>query len=204
MGINHNNRHVVVVCAKAPIRGTVKTRIAVEAGDDRALIIYERLMRLTGRMLDTLHFHVAFTGSNDPRTLMPFFPRAVSFFRQRGHSLGRRLKNAVLHCATLGYGRVCLIGCDCPTLAADQISKAFELLRLDSDVAIGPAVDGGYYLIAGSVALLGLFDVDGWGGPNLLTQTCDAAARLRLRCHLLEKKSDIDTYDDFLKWKTGR
>ena len=203
MGINNAVRHAIVVLAKAPIRGTVKTRIAATEGEDRALSIYKELMHCTGRTLESFHYHVAFTGSPDAGSLKPFFPGAVSFFPQQGETLGPRQINAFLHCIALGYGRICLIGCDCPTLAAEQIAAAFELARLENDVAIGPAEDGGYYLIAGSAPCLGLFNVDGWGTPKLLAQTFHAAALLRLRCHFLETKSDIDTYNDFMKWKTA-
>jgi uncharacterized protein len=201
MGAFEALRCAIIVFAKAPVRGTVKTRIAATQGDDHALAIYKELLLRTRRTLDSLHYHVAFTGAPSPRSLEPFFPKAASFFPQQGETLGARQAHAFLHCAALGYNRFCAIGCDCPTLSTRQVTAVFRLIRLFRHVAIGPAEDGGYYLIAGSAACIGLFDVDGWSTPKLLSQTLGAAGRLGLRCRLLEKKSDIDTYDDFLSWK---
>jgi uncharacterized protein len=191
-----------IVFAKAPVWGTVKTRIARTQGHDRALAIYKELLYLTGQMLCHLQYHVAFTGAQVPSVLEPFFPTATSFFPQQGRTLGNRQAHAFLHCETLGYNRFCIVGCDIPTLTANHIAMAFDHSHGERDAAIGPAVDGGYYLIAGSTACIGLFDVNGWSTPKLLTNTLRAATRLDLCIHLLETKADIDTYNDYLQWKS--
>jgi glycosyltransferase A (GT-A) superfamily protein (DUF2064 family) len=172
-------------------------------GDDCALAIYTDLLRKTARTLGRFDHHVAYTGARDARSLAAYFPKAASFFRQRGKTLGARQKNAFLHCASLGYTRFCLVGCDCPRRTARDIAEAFIALDKGYDAAIGPATDGGYHLVAGSLACTGLFDVKGWGTPHLMAETLRAAERLGLRCRLLEPKSDIDTCEDYFKWKAA-
>jgi hypothetical protein len=194
-------RRTVIVFAKAPKKGGVKTRIAATHGDDCALAIYVAMLRRTAQTLARFHHHVAYTGAKAPGELARYFPRATSFFQQRGRTLGERQKNAFLHCAVLGYGRFSLIGCDCPGRTVRDISAAFAALDNGYDAAIGPAADGGYHLIAGSAACTGLFDVQGWSTPRLLSETIEAAKRLGICCFLLEPRSDIDTYADFLKWR---
>jgi hypothetical protein len=194
-------RRTVIVFAKAPVKGAVKTRIAATHGDDCALAIYSAMLRRTAQTLVRFRHHVAFTGARAPGDLARYFPKATSFFRQRGRTLGERQANAFLHCAGLGYQRFCLVGCDCPGRTGRDIAAAFAALDNGYDAAIGPAADGGYHLIAGSVACTGLFDVQGWSTPHLLSETLEAAKRLGICCWLLEPRSDVDTYADYLTWR---
>jgi rSAM/selenodomain-associated transferase 1 len=196
-------RRTVIVFAKTPKKGGVKTRIAATHGDDCALAIYLAMLQRTAQTLVRFHHHVAYTGGQAPNGLARYFPRATSFFRQRGRTLGERQKNAFLHCARQGYDRFCLIGCDCPGRTSRDIAAAFAALDNGYDAVIGPAADGGYHLIAGSVACTGFFDVTGWGTPHLLSETLEAAKRLGICCLLLEPRNDIDTYTDFLKWRSS-
>ena len=118
----------VIVFAKAPKKGGVKTRIAASHGDDCALAIYRAMLQRTAQTLVRVHHHVAYTGAQVPNELARYFPKATSFFRQRGKTLGERQKNAFLHCARLGYARFCLIGCDCPGRTSRDIAAAFAAL----------------------------------------------------------------------------
>jgi rSAM/selenodomain-associated transferase 1 len=194
-------RRTVIVFAKAPRKGAVKTRIAATHGNDCALAIYIAMLQRTAQTLVRFHHHVAYTGAKAPGDLARYFPRATSFFQQRGRTLGERQKNAFLHCAGLGHERFCLIGCDCPGRTMSDIAAAFTAVDNGYDAAIGPAADGGYHLIAGSAACAGLFDVQGWSTPYLLSETLETAKRLGICFRLLKPRSDIDTYADFLAWK---
>ena len=195
------SRHAVIVFAKVPRKGRVKTRIAATHGDDCAMAMYRFMLQRTARTLAVFDHHIAYTGAQTPRDLESYFPNATSFFRQRGKTLGDRQKNAFLHCAKRGYSRFCLIGCDCPGRSGRDIATAFSALDNGYDAAIGPVADGGYHLIAGSVKSVGLFNVTSWSTPALLSETLHTAKRLGMRCLLLEPRIDIDTYADFLAWK---
>jgi hypothetical protein len=145
--------------------------------------------------------HVAFTGSKDPGRLREIFPGAVSFFEQRGRGLGERLCHAFEHLYGAGAPAVCAIGCDCPSLPAASIQSALKSLTEGTDTVIGPAHDGGYYLVGARRRALGIFDARGWGTERLFEETRRLIERHGFSSILLEKRSDIDVIDDYRKWK---
>jgi uncharacterized protein len=189
-----------IVFAKVPILGQVKTRIGLIHGTKLALDIYHELLGITAKTVKCLDHHIAFAGSNGPETLKSVFPNAQSFFSQSGKELGERLKNAFLHILDNGYGGICAIGCDCPALSADDISQSFNLLE-KNDVVMGPASDGGYYLIACTPDALAVFDAKTWGTADLLAETLEICGKSGFRYALLKEKRDIDTIEDFNKWQ---
>jgi rSAM/selenodomain-associated transferase 1 len=190
-----------IVFTKAPRMGKVKTRIGLTHGAERAFTIYNELLKITGCAVAGTNHHVAFTGTPDPGPLKSFFPNAESFFHQSGTNLGDRLKNAFLRLFDRGYDRICAIGCDCPTLSENDMSQSFTLLE-KNDVVIGPAVDGGYYLIACKSNGLAVFNATAWGTPGLFDETIALCKMSGFQYALLEKRSDIDTFEDHERWKT--
>jgi glycosyltransferase A (GT-A) superfamily protein (DUF2064 family) len=95
-----------------------------------------------------------------------------------------------------GARAVALVGSDLPSISNRPVRAAFDLLRRDGHaLVLGPALDGGYYLIA-ATRVPPVFDGIAWGGPDVLDQTRAAAGRAGLRVHLVEPMSDIDTVDD--------
>lgn len=82
------SRHAVIVFAKVPRKGRVKTRIAATHGDDCAMAMYRFMLQRTARTLAVFDHHIAYTGAQTPRDLESYFPNATSFFRQRGKTLG--------------------------------------------------------------------------------------------------------------------
>jgi hypothetical protein len=192
-----------LVFAKEPVVGQVKTRISKTHGTELALSIYKELLSITALEIDSVDHHVAFAGSNDPASLKSIFPKAGSFFKQSGKELGSRLKNAFVRFFDKAYDGICAIGCDCPALSADDISQSFTLLERN-DVVIGPAMDGGYYLIACKPRGLAVFNASAWGTNHLLEETIGLCVGNRLQYALLEKKFDIDTFKDFERWQKLR
>ncbi len=197
-------RSSTVVFAKVPVPGTVKTRIAATHRQAIALSIYKRLLRHTALALAPVSHHVAFTGAKSPAGLQSVFRSAESFFTQTGHGLGMRLKNAFTRLAEAGIAHICAVGCDCPDLLSGDIHRAFGLLNQGCDVVIGPAEDGGYYLIACKAPCVDIFDVEGWSSPRLLENTIAVCKRRRYRHALLQVKYDIDTMTDVERWKRER
>jgi hypothetical protein len=113
--------------------------------------------------------------------------------------LGVRLKHAL----TFGMhqsSQVCIIGSDCPALNADIIKSSFEGLA-DKDVILGPADDGGYYLIASRVKDKDIFNQISWSTENVLSQTIQQVMNKGLSYNLLPMLSDIDTIEDLRKWE---
>src|SRR6185503_15120536 len=115
---------------------------------------------------------------------------------QREGTLGERMRDLLTTLLGQGACRVALIGSDLPTITASQVHEAFTALDRDPrGVVIGPARDGGYYLLAAS-HVPPLFDGIEWGSPEVLGQTLGAAAAAGLRVHLIDPLSDVDTRAD--------
>ncbi|SFR16433.1 TIGR04282 family arsenosugar biosynthesis glycosyltransferase [Desulfoscipio geothermicus] len=126
-----------------------------------------------------------------------------TFRQQHGEDLGERLHHAVtevLRC----YERVILLGSDLPGLAGDLLLSAAENLA-QHDVVIGPAVDGGYYLLGLKKAYKVLFQGISWGSGRVLEQTLKAAENNNLKVSFLPVKRDIDTWEDLVAYvQSGR
>jgi hypothetical protein len=118
-------------------------------------------------------------------------------FPQHGADLGERMRNALLQAFDFGYRKVLLIGSDLPDLPADIIAGAFDALERH-DAVVGPAGDGGYYLIGftPSGMLPVAFDDMPWGTGEVFDRTVEALRANGRRVHLLCEWNDIDTVDD--------
>jgi rSAM/selenodomain-associated transferase 1 len=118
---------------------------------------------------------------------------------QRGVSLGDRMLAAVDDALAAGAGCVVVVGTDAPTLDERTLAVAFAALG-DADVVLGPAEDGGYYLVGLRARQPALFALDPalWGGPDVLAATLDAARHAGLAVRLLDVQRDLDRPDDAL------
>jgi glycosyltransferase A (GT-A) superfamily protein (DUF2064 family) len=97
--------------------------------------------------------------------------------------------------------RVVLIGADCPGLVTADIDTALQQLDAGADVVLGPATDGGYYLIAVQANHAGLFETVAWGSAQVLAQTRENIDRQGLTTSLLPMRTDIDRPEDYLAWQ---
>jgi rSAM/selenodomain-associated transferase 1 len=132
---------------------------------------------------------------DEVRALAP----ATAVFPQIDGTLGARMRAAMAVAFERGASAVALIGSDLPDLQPRVITDAFAALDRDpSAVILGPAADGGYYLMAAR-SVPPLFDAIEWGSEKVLDQTLAAAARQRIRVHLVERMSDVDTAADLAR-----
>jgi rSAM/selenodomain-associated transferase 1 len=191
--------HVVGIFVKAPVAGRVKTRLAAVVGPQRAAALYRRL----GRQV------VKATVSHEHRTVVWYAPRArgqlvrawlgglgvARFQAQPGGDLGWRLRAAFARHFREHVQRVVIIGSDCPGVDQRVIAAAFAALD-DHDVVLGPAWDGGYYLIGMKALHEPLFRGIHWSSAAVLTETGAVAGRLGLSCHFLARRRDVDTASD--------
>ena len=118
--------------------------------------------------------------------------------RQEGSDLGERLYRALHDAAAAGAGAVAALGSDHPTLPLETVHRAFETIESGADVVLGPAEDGGYYLIAlraGAVTPR-LFAEIAWSTDQVLAATLDRCRELGLTVELLPAASDVDTPED--------
>lgn len=187
----------VGVLTRAPGRGG-KSRLFAELGrpPDPAL--------LTALLLDTLdgtaiHSSVRRVVAVDPPDacgdVAALVGADVHVVPQVSGTIGDRMRALMEALFADGAHAVVLIGSDLPDLTAETIMRAFARLATEGTLVLGPALDGGYYLI-GATRVPAIFDGITWGSARVLSQTIEAAAREGLRVELLEPLSDVDTAAD--------
>lgn len=190
---------MVILFAKCPTKGIAKSRIAETMGERKAQQIYEELMEVVKNVLFTVPHCISYQGES-PSTLKRLFPQSHYFYRQKGATLGEILTDSFYHFFSLGYKKLIAIGTDCPYLTQRHLLLATKSIS-SSSVVIGPAVDGGYYLIGCQKEGTKVFTAKKWSTEELLTETIEIIEKNRLTYTLLETLPDIDYEEDYKKWK---
>ena len=189
----------IIIFLRAPELGKVKSRLAATVGDQKALEIYNALTKITLEVTLAVrsdrflyyHPHIA----DIPLTLpTDAFQKSL----QHGHALGTKMKNA-FEAVLRRCEAAIIIGTDCPYLTSQILSKAFDLLQ-KSDVVIGPAKDGGYYLLGLKHPAPQLFAGIPWSTEQVFDLTMIKIRELGLSCAILETLSDIDYEEDWLQY----
>jgi rSAM/selenodomain-associated transferase 1 len=140
---------------------------------------------------------VLYTPLDGEAEIQGMTPFDAMFLAQRGATLGERMRNGASDLLARGFGCVVLVGADLPTLPAAYIVDALERLTQPREsLVLGPAEDGGYYLIGLTHVHDELFDGIPWGTPDVLRRTREAAAGLRLTVELLPIWYDVDLPSD--------
>ncbi len=188
----------LVIVARAPELGRVKTRLAAALGAERALAIYRELgvivaRAVTGAAATTI---VAYTPAESGPLMREWLGDGLAYEAQCDGDLGARMAATIAARLAEGAERVVVIGADCPTVDADLVRAAFDALDR-SDVVLGPAHDGGYYLIGMTRLHDSLFADMPWSGPVTCATTLERARLAGLAVHLLPAMRDIDTADDW-------
>jgi rSAM/selenodomain-associated transferase 1 len=181
---------VCIVMCKAPELGKVKTRLAAEIGDECALAVYKELLRITLTAVASPAWDVVIVLDGDAAYMPPHPYRCIP---QRGNDLGERIVHAMHDVG--GCDRYVVVGSDTPTMTTRHIADAFHALDTH-DVVLGPANDGGYWLIGMQQLHPDLFADIPWSTDRVLTRTrerCEEHARTIV---LLETLSDIDVRED--------
>ena len=183
-------RSVCIVVCKAPQLGRVKTRLAAEIGDERALTVYRELLRITLTAVASPAWDVVIVLDGDASCMPPHPYRCIP---QRGNDLGERIVHAMHDVGV--YDRYAVIGSDTPTMTTQHIANAFAALDTHH-VVIGPALDGGYWLIGMREPHAHLFADIPWSTDRVLTRTRERCEEHARTIALLETLSDIDVRED--------
>lgn len=192
------NKNALIIIAKQPDKGSVKTRLTGMMSDEKRVRLYTSLLKSTFRRLGSI---------SGVDTFIAFAPRhAERYFSSFGlfllplpeGDLGVRMYHAFREVFSNGYQKSALVGVDIPDLSSHIILKAFELLN-NSDVVFGPAQDGGYYLIGMKKPIHELFHGILWSSEITLQRSMEKARDLGYTISLTEKLSDIDTIEDVKK-----
>lgn len=200
----HVLKKAIILFVKHPMPGRVKTRLAAELGDKKAVEIYRELVEA---VCDSLRKESVFVTCEPAAELpairawlQPFLPGA-EFIPQPEGDLGARLTHAFADVFARGFDCVMAIGSDCVELDSMLCEEAFEALSA-SDCAIGPALDGGYYLLALKKPIPALFHDVPWSSPTTCARTMARATELGLRVHQLPTLGDVDTAADWRRVQT--
>ncbi len=200
-GADPDGRRRVLIFLKQPSPGQVKTRLAASLGPEAAAGIYRACAQLTLERLRPLQAEAVLCV--DPPEGIDAVARWVGpgwrLEAQRGRTLGDRLAHATRSAFAEGARRVIVIGTDSPWLAARDIEMAFDALA-SSEVVLGPAEDGGYYLIGLSRDVPALFDAIAWSSSAVYDQTLAKATALGLSCSALKAGYDVDRLEDLQRF----
>ena len=185
--------------AKAPIEGEVKTRLVPPLTKREAAALHVCFLRDMAenikRVSETASASglVVYTPVGAESAFAGVLPTEFKLLVQRGASLGERLCNATDDLLRQGYGAVCLINSDSPTLPESILIRAMESLTRDGDrVVLGAAEDGGYYLIGLKNVHRNLFNEIAWSTSDVLARTRQRAAEIELPVALLPPWYDVD------------
>lgn len=186
---------LLIIFYRNPRRGAVKTRLAATVGDEKALSIYLALCEHTRKITeplpaDKIVFYSDLIEDND-LWAGELYGKAV----QDGSDLGARMYNAFIEGFRRGYERICVIGTDCYDLTTSILQEAFLALT-SSDVVIGPAADGGYYLLGMRKVPVEIFTNKSWGSDKVLAETLKDLDELRAAYVMLPVLRDVDSEQD--------
>lgn len=187
-----------MVFARCPEPGRVKTRLARTLGDAAAAALYAAFVEDQRTRFAASPFLVRWAvAPPDTGFAARFAIPAEATFVQQGDDLGARMHAAFARVCDDGAARCVLIGSDMPQLAVVTVERAFAALD-GADLVLGPARDGGYYLI-GARRPLDVFTGITWGSDTVLAATSRRAADLHLTTALLDEDFDVDDADDLTR-----
>jgi uncharacterized protein len=198
-------KNCLLVFAKEPLPGKVKTRLAQKLGENKACEIYVSFLKIIGSEWIGNFEQICFVGKQEnitntsaqPLDLKPLFPKAVSFPEQESGDLGNKIYRAFTWAHEAGYEKIVIVGSDSPDLPHSILEKAFELLETASTV-IGPTHDGGYYLIGcKGIPPKSLFEKINWSTESVFNDTVKKIKEQQLSCDVLPLWWDIDTHEDY-------
>lgn len=187
---------LIIVFVRNPELGRVKTRLAKSIGDQAALETYKILSKHTSKIIseidsDQLIFYSDKIQDNDVWTAT----NCKKQIQTKG-DLGQKMLAAFQYGFSLGYQKILIIGSDLYSLRPKHIESAFEQLE-NYDLVIGPALDGGYYLLGLNFIISKIFKQKQWSTSSVLKETLSDLKEFNV--NLLEPLNDIDTYEDLKK-----
>ena len=213
----------LIIFTRYPVPGKTKTRLIPALGEQGAADLHSRMAEYNLLNLLTLSFdqslEIAIYYSDGDRALMQnwldpiissFFENhsnlrinPISYHAQMGEDLGKRMQQAFEDGFNHKIEKIIIIGTDCPDLSQNLIKEAFLALN-SHDVVLGPASDGGYYLIGLSQSFPMLFNDIDWGSDRVLAQTRKIIEQENLSVYNLPVLTDVDRPDDLYIWQSKK
>jgi rSAM/selenodomain-associated transferase 1 len=188
----------ILLFIKSPEPGKVKSRLASAIGEESALDIYRAfVLDIVGTLKKgNRSITIAFY-SEDAEAVVNWLGKDLVYIPQKGKDLGARMRNAFHDVLSQGHEKAVLVGSDIPDLPFEIIDEAFSALE-EKDAVIGPASDGGYFLIGfkKDTFLPDIFHGIAWSTDSVYRETMKVFERAGHRVHILPEWRDVDTLDD--------
>lgn len=186
-------KELLIIFTRNPELGKCKTRLAATIGDVAALEIYKYLLAHTASITEDLLVHKEVYYSDEIHHNDIWNDSIFRKKSQKGNDLGERMKNAIKAGFKDGYDKIIIIGSDMYDLSPQDLEHAFTALSVN-DYVLGPAEDGGYYLLGMKKLNNSLFENKKWGTNTVLNDTLNNL--LNENIELLPVRNDIDYYED--------
>ncbi|MEO8111181.1 MAG: TIGR04282 family arsenosugar biosynthesis glycosyltransferase [Ginsengibacter sp.] len=188
-------KSALIIFVRNPILGKVKSRLAATVGEEKALDIYKKLLSHTHAIsknvaADKFIFYEDFLNEYDIWETNIYKKNL-----QQGEDLGQRMKHAFEKLSSKGYEKTLIIGSDCYELTTGILNDAYEALSM-FDLVIGPASDGGYYLLGMAKFIPELFDNKVWSSDSVYSDTIKQAGLLNYTVRSLITLNDVDVKSD--------
>lgn len=185
--------NLILIFTRNPELGKVKTRLAASIGNQNALDVYKFLLKHTQEIVSKVDVTRRILYSEEIINNDIWDDKIYQKALQSGTDLGEKMKNAFAEGFKNGYKKIVIIGTDLYDLEASNIEIAFQKLE-NHDVVIGPAEDGGYYLLGLKFIPENIFSNKKWSTDTVFKDTLNDIVSYKV--HLLNTKNDIDTVDD--------
>lgn len=187
----------LIIFVKYPEPGSVKSRLGVSIGKDQAAQIYSCFVKtlLSNLAEENYKTYIFFSPPEKAKEIKKWLGQEYTFVAQYGNGLGLRMYNAFDHVFGNGAEQAVIIGTDIPLIENKNIIDAFTALK-EKDCVIGPAYDGGYYLLGLNSLRAELFALKEYSTDKVFENTMAKAQKLGLNVEVLDRRFDVDTIDD--------
>jgi len=195
-------KKVIIIMAKVPTAGAVKTRLYPFLSAEQSATLAECFLRDTVSKAESLpnELIIAYTPVEKLDVLRAILSKEQIFIEQKGANLGDKMFHAFEFAFSQNPDAVVMIGTDSPTFPAQFITQAFEMLS-EADAVLGETADGGFYLIGLRKLKKEIFETVEWSSPETFEQTARNIENLNLKLSLLPNWYDVDTPDDLKRLK---
>lgn len=190
---SEKTKDLLIIFTKNPRAGEVKTRLAAEIGNEPALAIYNYLVNHTVSVTKKLQMAKRVYYASEIEKNDVWENKIFSKHLQQGKDLGARMENAFREAFRDNYEKVVIIGTDLLEISQKDIEEAFNRLE-ENDVVVGPAKDGGYYLLGMKSLHSNVFRNKKWSTPAVLAETLQDLEKFNVG--VLETRNDIDDIGD--------
>ena len=191
---------VLIIFVKYPQAGRVKTRLAKSIGKDKAACLYKEFVQDTISQTRSSRYRqvIFYTPKNKRQEISQWLGNDLSYYSQEGKDLGQRMYKAFDLILKVASSQAVIIGSDSPLINKRNIARAFKVLER-KDCVIGPAQDGGYYLLGLKKPNKDIFKNIDWSTDRVLNQTLKLLTNRKISYSLIEPGFDVDTAEDLAR-----